>query len=89
MTAKQVKKPTMRMGKPGQPASAEDFIDGAPSVTTPDRVEGNTSGGYVRVNLQLTVSQHEVLRRLSFDRRQSQAELVRAALDAWLPQQLG
>lgn len=45
------------------------------------------SGGYVRKNIQVTEAQSEVLRRLSFERRKSEAELVREALDAWIAKQ--
>ena len=45
------------------------------------------SGGYVRKNIQVTEAQSEVLRRLSFELRKSEAELVREALDAWIAKQ--
>lgn len=69
--------------KTPKPVSAEEFISGAPSVARP----GDGGAGYVRVNTQITNGQYEELRHLSFGQRKSQAELIREALDYWLPTQ--
>lgn len=68
-----------------KPKTVEDFIGGAPSVAP---LSVNDEKQYFRVNIQITQKQHDVLRKISFERRVSQAELVREALDNWLQSQL-
>ncbi len=50
------------------------------------RVEAQSaalSGGYVRINIQVTEAQYEKMRRVSYEEKMSQAEIVRQALDEW------
>lgn len=77
------------MSKPGftrppKPRSAAEFVTGAAShVQVPNEQAGDGTG-FVRINIQVTRVQAEQLRGLAFERRVSQAELVRQALTEWL-----
>lgn len=77
---------TTKFKAPPKPKTAEQFVSGAPAAGQSD----TGTNGLVRVNIQITKSQHDALRRIAFERslqhdqRASQAELVREALDAWL-----
>jgi hypothetical protein len=46
-------------------------------------------GGYIRINIQVTEVQYEKMRRISYEEKLSQAEIVRQALEDWFAARKG
>lgn len=70
--------------RPPKPKSAEDFVTGAASHVQVPQDKAGDGTGLVRINIQISRVQADQLRRLAYERRVSQAELVRQALTDWL-----
>jgi Ribbon-helix-helix protein, copG family len=60
-----------------------------PSNQSNIRLETHRSAveGLTRLNVQVTHAQYERLRRLAYERNVSLAEVVRQAVEEWLPSQ--
>ena len=72
--------------RPPKPKSVDDFVVGAANHVQAPAGQAGDGTGLVRINIQVTRPQAAQLRRLAYERRVSQAELVRQALEEWLSQ---